>query len=208
MKPPVALRPAARAESTGPIFAAIDFETANRYKDSACAIGVAIVQGGRIVHSVHRLIRPPSRWFIFTWVHGIVWKQVEEAPPFGTVWQEIAPLLEGVDFLAAHNAPFDRGVLEACLKRYRLPVPKQPFVCSVQVARKVWNLRPTSLSDVCAHLDIPLNHHHALSDAEGCARVLLAAIAEGWHPPDREPQTPQGPDPAPSGTAAEHGEDA
>lgn len=204
MKPPVAPPPATRAESTGPTFAAIDFETANESPASACSIGAAIVHGGRIAHSVHRLIRPPERRFTLTRVHGIDWKQVKGAPPFRTVWQEIEPLLEGVDFLAAHNAPFDRRVLET----YGLPVRKRRFVCSIQVAREVWNIRPTGLSNVCAHLDIPLKHHHALSDAKACARILLAAIAEGWHPPDREPRTPQGPDPAPSGTAAEHGEDA
>lgn len=189
MKPPAAPPPAARADSTGPTFAAIDFETANIFRDSACSIGVAIVRGGRISHSTHRLIRPPSSWFKFTRIHGIVWNQVEDAPPFETVWKEIAPLLEGVDFFAAHNASFDRSVLRACLKRSHLPVPKQPFVCSVRVARQVWGIRPTRLSNVCAHLDIPLNHHHALSDAEGCARILLAATEKGWRPPEREPQT-------------------
>lgn len=189
MKPPVSPSPAARTETAGPTFAAMDFETANVFPDSACSIGVAIVRDGRIAHSVHRLIRPPRRWFMFTPVHGIVWKQVEDAPPFGTVWQEIAPLLEGVDFLAAHHASFDQRVLTACLKRHRLPAPELPFVCSLKVAREVWGgFRRNRLSDVCARLDIPLNHHHALSDAEGCARILLAATDKGWRPPEREPQ--------------------
>lgn len=190
MKSQVSPPPSAPTETAGPNFAAIDFETANFFRDSACSIGVAIVRDGRIVHTVHRLIRPPSSWFKFTWVHGIVWSQVKDAPPFGTVWPEIAPLLEGVDFLAAHNASFDQGVLSACLKRNDLPVPDLPFVCSLKVAREVWGgFRRNRLSDVCARLKIPLNHHDALSDAEACAQILLAATAEGWRPPDRQPQT-------------------
>ena len=172
--------PTAGPGSAGPTFAAIDFETANYGPDSACSVGVAIVRDGSLVQSAHRLIRPPSSRFAFTWLHGIDWEQVADAPPFGTVWEEIELLLEGVDLLAAHNATFDRDVLEACSKRHGLPDPGRRFVCSMDVARKVWNFYLTRLSDVCARLDIPLNHHHALSDAEACARILLAATAEGW----------------------------
>jgi DNA polymerase-3 subunit epsilon len=34
------------------------------------------------------------------------------------------------------------------------------------------------LSSVCEHLDIPLNHHEAGSDAEACARIILQAPFE------------------------------
>lgn len=181
-------------ESAGPTFAAIDFETANYGRDSACSVGVAIVRDGSLVESVHRLIRPPSSRFAFTWLHGIDWEQVADAPPFGTVWEEIESLLEGVDLLAAHNAKFDRGVLAACVRRHGLPDPGRRFVCSMGVARKVWNLYPTTLSDVCARLDIPLNHHDALSDAEACARILLAASADGWRLPGGEARMQPVPD--------------
>ena len=177
--------PATRPEVGGPTFAAIDFETADYGRDSACSIGVAIVRDGSLVQSVHRLIRPPRQEFLFTWLHGLAWEQVADAPPFGSVWREIEPLLEGVDFLAAHNAGFDRSVLAACSKGCDLPLSGRRFVCSMRVARKVWGIHPTRLSDVCARLDIPLNHHHALSDAEACARILLAATAKGWRPPGR-----------------------
>ena len=39
-------------------FAAIDFETANYARDSACAVGITIVQAGRITTRESRLIRP------------------------------------------------------------------------------------------------------------------------------------------------------
>jgi len=45
----------------------------------------------------------------------------------------------------------------------------------VQIARRVWNIRPTKLSDVCAKLRIALNHPEALSDAMACAQIVLAA---------------------------------
>jgi len=37
-------------------FAAIDFETANTSPDSACAVGLAVVKGHRIVHREQHLI--------------------------------------------------------------------------------------------------------------------------------------------------------
>jgi DNA polymerase-3 subunit epsilon len=43
------------------------------------------------------------------------------------------------------------------------------------LARKKWKLYPTKLPDVCRYLDIPLNHHEALSDAMACAKIVIAA---------------------------------
>jgi len=67
-------------------FAAIDFETANNARDSACAVGVVIVDGGRIVDRLSALIRPPSRTFLFTHIHGLSWNDVKDAQPFDAVW--------------------------------------------------------------------------------------------------------------------------
>ena len=39
-------------------FTAIDFETANERRDSACAVGVVRVRGGQIVDSYYTLLRP------------------------------------------------------------------------------------------------------------------------------------------------------
>ena len=156
-------------------FVAIDFETANHRADSACAIGLVKVSEGNIVDRAVHLIRPPSRDFVFTWVHGLTWRDVEHAEDFGALWPRLAPMLEGADFLAAHNAPFDKGVLNACCAAYGLARPALPFRCTVQLARRAWNIRPTRLSDVCRALDIALNHHEALSDAMACAQIVLAA---------------------------------
>jgi len=158
-------------------FVAIDFETANHRPDSACAVGLVKVVDGEIVQTVVRLVRPPTRQFVFTWVHGLTWKHVETADDFGRLWPTLAPLLDGADFLAAHNASFDKGVLNACCAAYGLAAPALPFRCTVQLSRRVWNIRPTRLSDVCNALGIALNHHEALSDAMACAQIVLAAHA-------------------------------
>ncbi|MBI4290464.1 MAG: 3'-5' exonuclease [Betaproteobacteria bacterium] len=156
-------------------FAAIDFETADYGRDSACAVAVVRVAGNRIVDRAHFLIRPPRRSFAFTYLHGISWADVADAPTFRELWPRIRNCFDGVDFLAAHNAPFDRSVLRACCEEAGVALPEIAFRCTVRLARAVWQLRPTTLPDVCAHLNIPLRHHDALSDAEACARIVIAA---------------------------------
>jgi DNA polymerase-3 subunit epsilon len=157
------------------IFVALDFETADQGRDSACALAIVRVEGSRITAREHRLIRPPRREFEFTHIHGISWRDVMDQPTFAPVWRSIRPLLDGAEFIAAHGASFDRGVLDACCSDARVVPPALRFECTVQLARKCWNLHPTRLPDVCRHLGISLNHHNALSDAEACAQIVIAA---------------------------------
>lgn len=163
-------------------FAAIDFETANYDRNSACAVGIVIVSEDQIIKRVHSLIKPPSSYFTFTHIHGLTWDDVCDAPTFCELWSDISRHISDVKFLAAHNASFDRGVMEACCSSNRITTPSLLIHCTVQIARKYWNIYPTKLSDVCRHLMIDLNHHNALSDAEACAKIVIAAQQKGWKP--------------------------
>lgn len=158
-------------------FTALDFETADYGADSACAVALVRVEGGKVVRRAYQLIRPPRRSFVFTYLHGIGWEDVADEPTFEEAWPELERVIEGSDFLAAHNAPFDRRVLYTCCGRARLAPPPQRFECTVQLARRVLGIRPARLDNVCRCLGIKLNHHHAASDAEACARIVLAARA-------------------------------
>ncbi len=162
-------------------FLAIDFETADYSPDSACAVGLVKVTGGRIRTRKYFLIRPPRPNFVFTYIHGIEWEDVERQPTFDGIWPEIKKLADSVSFIAAHNARFDRSVLYACCAARGIYSPDYPFLCTVSLARRAWNIRPTHLKNVCETLDIPLKHHYALSDAEACARIVMAAQKQG-HP--------------------------
>jgi DNA polymerase-3 subunit epsilon len=168
-KPPAPLPPFERP------FVAIDFETADHGPDSACAVGVVRVEALKIVARETLLIRPPRPQILFTWVHGITWPMVKDAPVFKDVWTKVSPLLDGATFLAAHNAPFDRKVLSTCCEKAQLTAPGLPFVCTVQLARRRWAMKPANLPAVCRRLGIGLIHHNAASDAEACARIVIAA---------------------------------
>ena len=156
-------------------FVAIDFETANHERDSACAVGLVKVVGGKIVDKAVHLIKPPTREFVFTYIHGLTWNDVAKSADFGKLWPTLEPLLQGAEFLAAHNASFDKGVLHACCASYGILAPPLPFRCSVQISRRTWSIYPTKLPDVCQKLGIDLNHHEALSDAMASAQIVLAA---------------------------------
>jgi DNA polymerase III subunit epsilon len=156
-------------------FVAIDFETADNGADSACSVGLVRVESGRIVDEMVRLIRPPRDRMLFTHIHGITLRDVATAPSFSRIWPEIQDFCRGVDEFVAHNAPFDRKVLHACCQAAGYPVPANPFHCTVQIARRVFGIYPTKLSNVCQVLGIELNHHEALSDARASAQIVLLA---------------------------------
>jgi DNA polymerase-3 subunit epsilon len=141
-------------------------------------VALVRVERGRIAARECRLIRPPRASFAFTHIHGITWTDVAEQPSFREVWSGMAHLLRDADFLAAHNASFDRHVLRACCAEAGLRPPPLEFRCTVRLARQVWGIYPTKLPDVCRRLRIPLRHHDAASDAEACARIVMAAGAK------------------------------
>lgn len=172
------------------VFVAIDFETADQGRDSACSVGLVRVEHGVITRKEVQLIRPPRleggdlftpapAEFMFTYIHGIKPEQVLDAPTFGQAWPKLAPILKGAEFMAAHNAPFDSGVLNACCEAAGLPKPAHRFVCTVRLARSTWSIYPTKLNNVCSQLNIQLNHHEALSDALACAQIVIAAEKKG-----------------------------
>jgi DNA polymerase-3 subunit epsilon len=164
-------------------FVAIDFETADHGSDSACAVGLVRVEDLKIVARETLLIRPPRPQILFTFIHGITWTMVKDAPAFRDAWNKVSHLLEGATFLAAHNAPFDRGVLTACCTAHSLAVPQIPFLCTVQLARRAWAMKPANLPAVCRRLGIGLIHHNAVSDAEACAKIVIAAAFATQSPP-------------------------
>jgi DNA polymerase-3 subunit epsilon len=156
-------------------FVAIDFETADRSLDSACAVAMVKVEDWQITDRKYWLIRPPRKNFHFTYLHGISWQDVALEPSFQELWPSLKAFMESAKYLAAHNAEFDQSVLYACCRSARIAPPALPFRCTVELARRVWKIYPTKLPLVCARLGIPLDHHDARSDAEACARIVIAA---------------------------------
>jgi DNA polymerase-3 subunit epsilon len=154
-------------------------------------VALVRVERGEIVHRETCLIRPPRKQFLFSYLHGITWDRVCNEPAFREAWPRLCPLLCGADFLAAHNADFDRCVLHTCCRMANLEPPALPFQCTVILARRTWAIHPTKLPDVCRFLGLPLQHHDPAADAEACARIVLAAL-NGRGPVKQGSNLPQG----------------
>ena len=155
-------------------FTAIDFETANYYRDSACALGLTKVKDDMIIKEESFLIRPPTKWFMFTYLHGITYQMVKDQPTFGELWPKIRGYFRGVDFIVGHSVGFDKSVLKACCNRYRIEFPDKEFWCTVKLSRELYKIYPTKLPDVCKKLKIKLNNHHdALDDSKACAKIMI-----------------------------------
>jgi len=158
-------------------FVAIDFETATHSRSSACAIGMVTVEDGVIVDEYYTLIRPPKNHYFWRniQIHGIKPHETEYECTFEALFPEIYNRMEGRT-LVAHNESFDRGVMQQTMAYYDLDyhahnLPHR-WECTCRIYRKK-GYKPASLNACCNRQGIPLNHHHALSDAIGCAKLYL-----------------------------------
>ena len=161
-------------------FAAIDFETANECPSSVCSVGVVVVRGGIITDTFYSLIHPEPeyyQWFCRR-VHGLGPEDTEDAPVFPYVWEQIEPLIEDLP-LVAHNSRFDEGCLRAVFRVYQMDYPDYVFYDTLWASRRVFghSLPNHQLQTVASACGYELeNHHHALADAEACARIALTIL--------------------------------
>ena len=159
-------------------FAAIDFETANWQRTSVCAVGVVVINQGKLEEQFYSLIQPAPNFYSRrnTEIHGLSRSDTEDAPVFPTVWREILPLVKGIP-LVAHNSVFDEGCLRAVHALYEMDYPDYRFYCTCRLARKyLENYQLHTVSAFCG-FDL-LHHHNALADAEAAAVIMQSILAQ------------------------------
>ncbi|MFD3683804.1 exonuclease domain-containing protein [Nocardiopsis sp. NPDC058631] len=160
---------------------AIDFETANHDRGSACAVGLVRVRDGAVVDRFTTLIRPPRQVDFFSRhniaVHGITPADVADAPAWPEAHARIVEFADG-DPLVAHNAAFDMGVLRQACEHTGLAHPAWEYTCTLALSRRTWTDLPDhKLPTVCAHIGHLVTHHHrADADAEAAASIMIAAM--------------------------------
>lgn len=161
-------------------FVSIDFETATGKRNSACAVGVCVVEEGEIAEVYSALIRPvydEFSWFN-TSLHGICLDDVIDEPDFEELWPSLHELIQDRPVIA-HNASFDISVLRSTLSHYDIHPPRLRYCCTCNMAKRLWpRLSSHKLNIVADHLGIELNHNDAGSDATVCAKIALRAIEE------------------------------
>lgn len=159
-------------------FVTIDFETANSELNSACSIGIVVVEKGIMVKKYYRLIKPVNGIFLKEniAIHGITPQMVKAEPSFQELWPEIKNILAN-KLVFAHNASFDTRVLKNSLACKPLDIEIR-YACTVLLSRRIWqNLPNHKLGTMSNYLKIEFEHHNALEDASACAQIVLAAAA-------------------------------
>jgi len=161
-------------------FVVVDTETTGCSAARSRVIEIAAVRvsAGAIADRFETLIDPgcPIPPMI-TRLTGITRHSVLGQPTF----EQAAPgFLEfvGDAVLVAHNASFDRGMLDAELSRTFNRRLRSPFLCTVRLGRLlVPGLPSYRLDALAAHFHVLIaNRHRALGDAEATAEIFVRLL--------------------------------
>lgn len=168
-------------------YIAIDFETANYYKNSACSVGLVRFIDGKETDSCYSLIHPAKMYFIPEWtetIHHISYDDVRDKPYFPEVWDTIVmPFINKTPDipLVAHNGNmFDMPVIKNCCEYFGMEVPKLEYFDSLIVAKKTWpDLESHRLTALGEYFKIEYLAHDALEDSRTCGQIIKFA-ADKW----------------------------
>jgi|TARA_B110000211_G_C13985543_1_gene511531 DNA polymerase-3 subunit epsilon len=163
-------------------YVAIDFETATSKRNSVCSVGIVTVEDGEITEEYHALIQPPNNEY--NWhniqVHGITEDDTINSPSFEHIYPEIKKRLAG-KITVAHNESFDRSVLKNSMLDLGIDYSDidlpEKWECTLKIYKSM-GYQPAKLNVCCEYHGIELQHHDALSDARGCAKLYKIALEE------------------------------
>lgn len=157
----------------------LDFETTglNIKHDRIIEIGAVRLENGDITESFSQLVNPgvalsPE----VSNLTGIDDAMLRGMPSPDKATQQLLDFI-GDSCIAAHNAPFDYGILQSELKRMGV-VYERPVIDTLVLARSLYpELKSFRLGSLCKHLGISLkNAHRAVHDARATAQCLAIML--------------------------------
>ncbi len=157
------------------IFRVIDTETCG-FDGGIVEVASVDVVAGEIINPMSDFIKPDRPiGFSAMAIHHITEDMVADKPPIGEVYQQY----QGANYLVAHNAPFDKGVL---------PDMGCEWICTRKLAARLWpGVESHSNQYLRYALDIKpwvpgnLHAHRALYDCYVTAGLFRKIQAEsGW----------------------------
>lgn len=156
-------------------FIAIDFETANHNTNSACAIGIAVVEELKVVDSFYSLLQPPNDFYddINISIHGITPDMTADAPKIDDLWYLLGQWFSKHIPVVAHNAHFDVSVL---LRSSTVDIPNFWYIDTMRMAKPFVSGKK-SLDNCARELGVRLErHHNAQDDAVACAEIAIEVL--------------------------------
>ncbi|AGY81099.1 exonuclease domain-containing protein [Carnobacterium inhibens] len=154
-------------------FVAIDFETANQYRASACSVGLVKFIDGKVVDTFYSLINPESEFDFYNMqLHGITPEMVEYSPNYLQISHIIKEFKKELP-LVAHYAPFDMGVIKDSNERYNITDFNANYFDSYYLSRRFITSISYKLNHLAELLEIKFSHHNALEDAKACGELII-----------------------------------
>lgn len=155
--------------------AVLDFEIANTNYNSACSVGIVVIDGLEVTKEDYSLIRPPGLVIDEekTNIHGLTKRELLSAPCFDIVWTKIEHYFNGDYIIAAHNASFDVHILHHALSLVTEPVSVDfLYFDTIQYTAPFCREIGTSLAERLAHFDISAKQMH---NARATAELIIQA---------------------------------
>lgn len=167
-------------------FVAFDLEMPGQHEPRISAIGITVVENSQVTDKKYFLVNPECDFdpYVIKLI-GITPEMVADKPTFPEVWEQIKDIMSS-GLLVAHGAPGDMKTLCGCLRDYGIEwQDKVRYACTCDMGIACYpHLEHYSLDVMCEHIGFDLNHHHALSDSEGCAMLFLHYLENGINPDD------------------------
>jgi len=155
-------------------YIAIDFETANNNRLSACAIGLNFVKDNKVVHSSKHFIQPPSgERFLKTHIaiHGITKDDVEFAMNFRELWDFEFSKYFTNNLIVFHNASMELSILKILFEHYEISPYEISYIDTMLFADKLGYSK--KLTELARTFKIDIKQHHdPESDAETCSLIF------------------------------------
>jgi DNA polymerase-3 subunit epsilon len=166
-------------------FVAIDFETANQYRQSACEWGFSVWKDGAVVNAQGILLQPPAPYDYFdpfnVSLHGITAEMAAEGVGFERVLEKLAERLRKVP-VVAHNAGFDLSVIRKTCEHLDIPYPEMNYYCTLVLARRSFRDDPEvvsfKLESLIEHIGYEWDQEHSAANDAQAAGYLAVFLME------------------------------
>lgn len=165
-------------------FIAIDFETANPKRVSACALGYAKVRNCEIIETNGYLIKPVGGHAPFqSKIHGIKEEHTFDKPNFGQLFPKIQEIFQYP--LVAHSL-FDKQVLYALSAHFDLGLSFDYTDSSAIAKEKLTDIKNCKLKTLVKYFGLPaFKHHDATEDSIACARIFMKLMGNEKEQPSK-----------------------
>lgn len=165
------------------LYAVVDVETTGlSSSDKIIEIAIVITDGSHIIEDYTTLVNPemtiPQHIIDLT---GIQQSDVDSAPTFSEICDEVFEMINGKTFVA-HNAAFDLRMVKSALARCGITLDVES-ICTMQLAKTVFpSLRSYKLGIIASYLDINIGDaHRALHDTIATAELFHILRDESRH---------------------------